>query len=124
MAGHGKTTPAAGSTCGTLPTEAPDQGRSKLDRMDGHSLSRHEHRDPRTAQTALRTKCLFRVRRRNSHSVQIGSALPQIADIDSSREDFSVGPEAATVIFLEQILEIFDQPGSLICVLSLLPNLT
>jgi hypothetical protein len=31
---------------------------------------------------------------RKSHSEQIWSALPQIADIDSSREDFSVGPRA------------------------------
>jgi hypothetical protein len=30
---------------------------------------------------------------RNSHLEQIWSALPQIADIDHSREGFSVGPE-------------------------------
>jgi hypothetical protein len=33
-----------------------------------------------------------RVRGRKSHSEQIWSALPQIADIDSSCKDFSVGP--------------------------------
>jgi hypothetical protein len=32
------------------------------------------------------------VRGRKSHPEQIWSALPQIEDIDSSREDFSVGP--------------------------------
>jgi SulP family sulfate permease len=32
------------------------------------------------------------VRGRKSHPEQIWSALPQIADIDSSCEDFSVGP--------------------------------
>ena len=33
---------------------------------------------------------------RKSHSEQIWSALPQITDIDSSREDFSVGPTSDT----------------------------
>jgi hypothetical protein len=36
--------------------------------------------------------CPTRVRGRKSHPEQIWSALPQIADIDFSREDFSVGP--------------------------------
>jgi hypothetical protein len=38
--------------------------------------------------------CLFWVRGRNSHSEQIWSELPQIADIYFSCEDFSVGPKA------------------------------
>src|ERR1700746_3748587 len=33
------------------------------------------------------------VRERKSHSEQIWSALPPMADIDFSREDFSVGPK-------------------------------
>jgi len=37
---------------------------------------------------------LQRVRGRKSHPEQIWSALPQIADIDFSRDDFSVGPKA------------------------------
>jgi len=35
--------------------------------------------------------CPFRVRK--SHPEQIWSALPQIADIDFSHDDFSIGPE-------------------------------
>jgi hypothetical protein len=34
------------------------------------------------------------VKGRKSHPEQIWSALPQIADIDFSRDDFSVGPLA------------------------------
>ena len=41
--------------------------------------------------------CPFRVRK--SHPEQIWSALPQIADVGSSREVFSVGPQAAITRF-------------------------
>jgi hypothetical protein len=36
--------------------------------------------------------CPFRVRK--SHPEQIWSALPQIADIDFSHDDYSIGPKA------------------------------
>ena len=38
------------------------------------------------------------VRGRKSHPEQIWSALPQIADIDFSRDDFSVGPQTVISI--------------------------
>jgi len=42
-----------------------------------------------------------RVTSRKSRLEQIWSALPQITDIDSSREDFSVGPTADVVVLPE-----------------------
>jgi len=41
----------------------------------------------------FRSNVAFGVRCRKSHSEQIWSALPPIADIDLSSEDFSVGPK-------------------------------